>query len=105
MKRFDNREEAQEYLSELDNDELVELWNEYTEAENRFDDRIYQNYECEFEAMFGNLSAWEVARLVEGNSWNYAHDYFKIDGYGYPVSFSNPLEHIDEGELIDYLTN
>lgn len=73
------------YLENLNNDELLEINNQYNEYE-----QIYFNDEDFFE-MFSN--GYEVAKAIFYGNYNYPHAFVKINDFG-------ELESADFVELL-----
>lgn len=58
----------------------VQLLNEYYEAKQYYDDRIYDFDEYTFRELFTN--PWEAMRATVFGDVNMGHDFFTFDGYG-----------------------
>lgn len=78
---YDVEDAIASYLEELDDDELVAVWNEYCYATNNYDDAIESNDEDTFEEMLNGLSAWDVACKVCYGDWSAGRSYVRFDGY------------------------
>lgn len=81
--------------------EKVSFWNEYA-SENCPDDQIF-DFDDEFFEMFFSNKPKEAARAASFGTLNWSDDYIKFNGYGNLESFSNPINEIDENELINWL--
>ena len=85
-------------LQDMDDSDLIALWNERCDACNYMDDCIYNM--CEFNDICGS---WLLPSIdndlleiidrvkIDFNDFDSSDDYFYIDGYGHYVSF-NSLE-------------
>lgn len=93
------KEAISEYVDSLDNDELVELHNEYCRDCNYPDDEIYSNDENFFNEFFGN-NVLKAVRAVSYGEYNYSHTYVKFNGYANLDSFNNPEPEIDKDAII-----
>lgn len=79
-------------IENMSDSDIVALWNDYCDAANYPDDRIYNMYD--FNDIFSGTEPEEIARRVyfgndenrEGSSFNPNRDYFYFNGYGNPVS-------------------
>lgn len=109
-----------EALQNMDDSELVTLWNEYTNVTNYYDDYIYTSEELE-DIMDNSQEGalYWVNRFFYGSddystdgSANPNRDYFQFNGYGNIVSFDYVgynqytgkfSKYIDEDALIDYI--
>ena len=83
-----------DYLINLKDDELLDLWNRYCYEEN-MDDCIYYNDEYFFEEYFANNVTGAV-RVVCYGDYRYRDQYVVFDGYG-------NLESFDEHFLDNYI--
>ena len=73
--------EVREYLYSLSDGEKVDIWNEYTDATNNPDDRIYSM--DEFDEIFSDVKPWEIARACfYSRRFNPSDDWFWFNGYG-----------------------
>lgn len=89
MEMYEKIKEAIENMNESD---LVILWNEYCYASNHTDDVIYMM--DEFDEIMSGMSPWEVARTCYySGKFCPAHDYFWFNGYGNAESSDFPCEH------------
>lgn len=87
-------------LINLDNNELMDLWNDMCDDYNWFEDKVY--FVDEIDAVLSFASAREVLHMVEGNDFNLYDTFFKYDTDD--ISSSDYLEDlIDIDELYDYL--
>ena len=99
MKQY-TKQEIMEFLeSELSNDELVTVWNEYCDNNNYTDDRIY--YMSEFDDMMCDRTPSEIARDVWSNDFCVNCDYFQWSVY--LTSTDYPEEMVDFDALADYI--
>ena len=97
-------------LKDMDDSDLIALWNEYCDSCNYMDDRIYNmedmNEICNVEYMVGNnrTTLELIDRIqIDFRRFDTNDDYFFINGYGHYISF-NSLEYADEGCPLDYDT-
>lgn len=112
-------EKLLELFKNMDEDDLVSVWNEYCRETNRCDDEILDSYSLEELIRNGNQDDpfnW-INRFFYGSddysedgSANPNRNYFKFNGYGNIVSFdyiynsySEEFNHIDIDALIDYI--
>lgn len=80
--------------------ELVDVWNEYCNNNNYYDDRI-ENMGFLDEDL-DNLNATQIIRLVSGKDFDVHDDWYKHTIYGLQ-SFSDPADEIDIDDLADYI--
>lgn len=76
------------YLDSLDDAEKVNIWNEYTDATNNPDDRIYSIND--FDDVFSGSKPWEIAACYYSGNFCPADDWFWFDGYGNAASADFP---------------
>ena len=68
-------------INEMNQNELVELNNRYTQSINASDDEVWPNDDEFFEVFFAN-KVLDAVRAVSYGDYNYSHDYVKFNGYG-----------------------
>lgn len=105
-------------LTEMDDSEIVTIWNEYCYESNNYDNEILDAGTLEdLIENSGESSLFWVNRFFYGSddystegSANPNRDYFTFNGYGNIVSFDyiynryeDEFSHIDESELINYI--
>ena len=78
-------EQIKEYLDDLDDDDLIEIHNEYCRASQNGDDEVFRM--CEFDDLMCGLSPLEVVRRID-RDFSENDDYFYFDGYGEVCSAS-----------------
>ena len=122
MNRTEIEEKLREILRSLDSEELLCVWNEYTDQANYPDDRIYRMEELD--EIYSGTEATEVLRRAfyghddfgtekTDTEFNPNRDYFYFNGYGNLVSceyldWNQYGERyccsiIDESAMIDYM--
>ena len=114
MERF---ERIMDVLKEMDDSELVSVWNEYCYATNRYDDEILDAYSMEewienAEDKISLLNRFYFGHddMDENGSANPNRNYFTFNGYGNVISFdyiynsyTNEFNYIYVNDLIDYI--
>ena len=88
------------FSQELDDRQLMVLWNEYCDH-IKSSDHIYTNDEDAFE-LFGFTIA-QTLRSTKQNRYDWDDDYIQMDGYGNPFSFNELRDEIDMAVLEEYL--
>lgn len=94
--------QIKEQIEKLTNSELVNLWNEYCDRDNRQDNIIYTLDDCTLDSIFVNPS--DVIKHM--GVFNYYDDYFTFNGYGNMCSFSNVFDTYSPfciGDICDWL--
>lgn len=114
MEKF---ERIMDVLKEMDDSELVSIWNEYCYATNHYDDEILDAYRME-EWINNSGDAMNILNRFyfghddydENGSANPNRNYFTFNGYGNIISFdyiynssSNEFNYIYVNDLIDYI--
>lgn len=108
-------------LQNMDDADLVALWNEYCYATNSYDDEIFEMER--FDEMYSGYDPIEVATRVfyghdewsNESSFNPNRPFFYLNGYGNPVSldyvgfneYANKFmcSALDEDALCDYIVD
>lgn len=122
MNRTEIEEKLRKVLRNLDSEELLFAWNDYTDRTDRFDDRIY--FMSELDTFYVETDATEVLmRAFDGHDdcgtsesdagFNPNRDYFYFNDHGNLVSceylkWNQYGERyccsiIDEDSMIDYM--
>lgn len=95
------------YLDSLSDAGKVNIWNEYTDATNNPDDRIYSIEE--FDEVFSGSKPWDIARTCYySGQFCPADDWFWFDGYGNAESSDFPestLSPYDVDALAQYIVD
>lgn len=96
-----------EALNNLDNSDLIAIHNEYCDACNDPDSRIYDM--CDIDEMLSGYSPSDIAGMIFYGSFNPNDDYFTFDGYANLASFDYvtqsecPICEVDIAEyIVDY---
>ena len=118
MEKFDK---IMDVLKNMDDCELVSVWNEYCDKVNCFDDRIYSMDELD-EIMNGQDAQYILNRAFFGHdqwseesSFNPNRDWFTFNGYGNFISmdaigynkYSGKFmcDYLDEDALTNYIVD
>ena len=80
------KETIEEYISDLDDDQLAWLWND-TCDHLQWEDRVYDMDEENFEAILPD-DKMDLIRLLHASNFNLNDDYFAFRGDGNLESFS-----------------
>lgn len=102
------KETIEEYISGLDDDQLVRLWND-TCDHLQWEDCIYDMDEENFEAILPD-DKMDLIRLLHTSNFNLNDDYFTFRGDGNLESFSqlwsvdnSPIYQNGVQEVVDYV--
>ena len=79
-----NIEKIKEAITDLTNDEMVALWNDYCEANNYYDDYIEYN---DIDELLYGLKPSEVLNRIDKDKYDQDDKYCSIGGWGEYVSF------------------
>ena len=104
-------------FKEMNESELISVWNEYCYATNRYDDEIMDSYQLEEWAnnsddVIGILNRFYFGsdEERENTSANPNRDYFTFNGYGNIISFdyiynqfTDEFSYIDVDDLAEYI--
>lgn len=111
------KEKILEVIKGMEDSDIVQLWNEYCQDANRYDDEIMDAYTMEEWITNSNDVMNILNRFYfgsdeerEGTSANPNRDYFTFNGYGNIISFdyiynsyTEEFSYIFVDELIDYI--
>lgn len=93
------REKLYDILNDMNDDDIVSVWNEYCENSSYFDDVIeYMDYLDDF---FCDMGATEILEHID-RDFSVRDYYFRSTIYGFE-SFRDPYEVVDVGALADYI--
>lgn len=96
-----------EELEELEDEELVEMWNEYCEKTNMGGEGISANriYNMdEIDDVLGRMYPTDLFDTIDFNHFNECDSYFGYNEYGCIESFDTPYDVIDVEALCEYLS-
>lgn len=92
---------TKEELEELDDEKVVDLWNDYCKNNNMGDDRIY--HMDDLDDVLGRMWPSDLLDTIDFNRFSEGDSYFGYNGYGYIESFNTPYDVIDVEALVEYL--
>ena len=91
---------TKEELEELEDEKVVDLWNDYCKNNNMDDDRIY--HMDDLDDVLGRMWPSDLFDTIDFNRFSEGDSYFGYNGYGYIESFNTPYEVIDEEALLEW---
>jgi hypothetical protein len=102
MNEMGKRQKLVDYINDMSDDEMVELYNRYCEANNYRDDFIYRAYELD-EILEGRTPT-DILCMGFYGDFNPRHDFFWFNGYGNLESadFSSAMP-IYPADMADYI--
>ncbi len=89
---YDVEDAIASYLEELDDDELIAVWNEYCYSTNNYDDVIEGNDPDTLDEMLDGVDAWDIACKVFYGDWSAGREYVRFDGYANLETTDYPKE-------------
>lgn len=98
MKDFETKKSTiQSIIENLDDEELLDIHNNYCKAARFEVDWIYDNSDEEFDEFFADEKPSEIARKISYGDYSFTDPYFIIDGYanlksGYITDFVYPSD-------------
>lgn len=92
---------TKEELEELDDEKVVDLWNDYCVNNNMYEDSIY--HMDEIDELLGRMWPSDLLDTIDFNRFSEGDSYFGYNGYGYIESFNTPYDVIDVEALVEYL--
>ena len=95
-----------DHIINLDADDLMQLHNEYCEANNYPDDMIYINDGEFIDMVYPSASEFAKALANADGQYCYNHDFVRFDGYG-DLESSDDVSDLILGyaELVEYVIN
>ena len=111
------KERIIDLFKEMNEEEVISVWNEYCREVNKFDDEIMDDYELE-EWVNNSGDTMNILNRFffgsdeerEGTSANPNRNYFKFNGYGNIISFdyiynqfTDEFYYIDADEWAEYI--
>lgn len=100
-----------EMIDDLDNDEKLDLYNQYCENNNDYDSMLYKNNDKFLKYIFDNnlkIIISGLAKAIAYGDYKYSDEYVKVNGYGDLQSYYNLNEALKDNfvdsELIDFIT-
>ena len=97
---------TKEELEELEEQEVVDLWNDYCENTNRGGEGIRANkiyHMDDLDDVLGKMWPSDLLETIDFNRFNEGDSYFGYNDYGYVESFDTPYGVIDVEALVEYL--
>jgi len=95
---------AEEMLADMNDEESIEIWNEYCNDSNDRNGRIYPNYEDFFELFFSDT--YEAVRAISYGDYNFSDNYVYFDGLGNLQTFNYYGDKncpVCQGDLVQWL--
>ena len=96
---------TKEELEELEEQEVIDLWNDYCENNNRGGEGIRANkiYNMdEIDDVLGKMWPSDLLDTIDFNRFNDCDSYFGYNDYGYIESFDTPYDVIDVESLLEW---
>lgn len=104
MKTYEQKvEQIKAILNDMYDDELVEIHNCYCEANNNYDDQIFQNDDATLDDVMGECTFSKAACKLHYSDYNYNDHYFWFDGYGNLESSNDPKDNIFVYDIARYV--
>lgn len=100
MENLELRQSVIDQLKEMDNSDLVVVYNTYCSLIYDVDSEIYYNDKDNITMLVGNCPFNALQRSFYGD-YNPNHEYVTLDGYANLESFNDPTDHISIDDMID----
>ena len=91
---------TQEELDNLGHDKIVSLWNEYCEEVSSFTDMLYTNDDEAFSTFGFTINGTLINNTNDVYDWD--DEFVTADGYGNPLSASDPKILMDLDALLEW---
>ena len=82
-------------INDMDNNELIQLNNEYCQSANYLDDEIYSNDDEFFETFYGT-NTLKAIQATQFGDYRYHDNWVKFNGYGNLDSFNSVINNLCE---------
>lgn len=89
-----------ERLNQMSYDKIVFLWNEYCEEVNYFTDMLYTNDDEAFSTFGFTINGTLINNTNDVYDWD--DEFVTADGYGNPLSASDPKILMDLDALLEW---
>ncbi len=99
MEIFENYNAILKHLENLDDDTLMNAYNEY--ANEHHYENIYNNTDEYLDESFSCAS--EALKAIRQGSYNYNDNYVQLDGYGNPETTDHLTDFITLDELVEHV--
>ena len=93
-------ERIEKILEEMDNGDIVEIWNEFCGL-NYYENHIY--YMSEIYEFVNDMRPGDVLDTFCDSEFSLHHDWFWFDGRDNPVSSDDPFEMVEVYDLARYI--
>lgn len=97
------REQLEEFVEDLNDNDLIALWNDMAISEGYSNNVVYENNEDFFENNF--TSPYEAVSACYRGEYSFNDSYVTFDGYANLKSCSDLSEVTDNPTLVDWLVN
>ena len=96
-------EKVKSVLENLSDDDLLSMWNDYTDLANYSDSRVFNMYELD--DIFYDSKASDVLNKIDWGSFNLNDEYFIFNGYGLLESSDDLADFVYIDDLARYIVN
>ena len=97
------QEQIKEFLQDLDDEELKQIWNDYCDVNSYSDDFVYDMEE--FDDIMSNSTPSDIANRIFYGDFKPCHEYFSFNGYENLVSSDYLEDLIHISDLAEYIYN
>ena len=94
-------ETIKNWLEDLDDNDLMSVWNEYCQNINDYDNEIFTNDEYFFNDMFEK--PYDIVLKIAYGSYDYNDNFIKFDGYGNFETFNYVSDVADFDEMAEHI--
>ena len=102
MNEMEKKQKLVDYINDMSDDEMIELHNNYCDATNNADNRIYSVYELD-ELLEGRTPT-DILSMGFYGDFRPQHDFFWFNGYGNLESADNITDMpISASDIANYI--
>lgn len=101
MNEMEKKQKLVDYINDMSNDEMVELYNRYCEASHCRDAIIYNA--CELDEVLEGRAPIDILSMGFSGDFNPQRSYFWFNGYGNLESADFDDTPVYPPEIVDYM--
>ena len=89
-------------INNMNDSEMIDLWNEYCSDNGYYDDRIEYFDEGVFNDLMAGKTPYEIYQIIDNSDISFFDDYCHYDGYELNT-FSDVYDSIDIDDLVKWV--
>ena len=89
-------------INNMNDSEMIDLWNEYCSDNGYYDDRIEYFDEGVFNDLMAGKTPYEIYQIIDNSDISFFDDYCRYDGYELNT-FTDIYDSIDIENLVEWI--